>query len=385
MKNYQFLQQKYLVNTYVNRGIVLVKGDGMYLIDEHGDTYLDMMSNYGVNIFGHSNNDIVQQLCEQLHRLTTLHGSFVNDIRAEASELLVKRCGPSYKSVYWSNSGTEANEAALKFAIMSTGKKKIIACENAYHGKTFGALSVTAGEKYRKPFLPLLWDVVFIKYNDIRALEDNIDTNTAACIIEPIQGEGGIHIPHNDYLKKVRKICNRYGSLLIIDEIQTGIGRTGSFLSIHKQNIEADILTLGKGLAGGIPVGATLVHETVSNVISKGLHTSTFGGNPLACAGVIAILNKLDDEMLKQVREIGSYFIHELQSIKTKRIVNVRGEGLMIGIDILGDRNDILKNMQEKRILVIPSGETMVRFLPPYIVEKKHIDTAIDTLINIIA
>ena len=385
MKNYQFLQQKYIVNTYVNRGVTFIRGEGIYLYDEFGNKYLDMMSNYGVNIFGHVNKEITEQITKQLKTLTTLHGSFNNNKRAEASELLIKRCGLSYKFVYWSNSGAEANEAALKFAVATTGKKKIIACENGYHGKTLGTLSVTAGEKYRKPFLPLLWNVIFIKHDNIEALEKVIDKNTAAFIVEPIQGEGGIYVPDKNYLIKVRKICDKHGVLLIVDEIQTGMGRTGSLLSIQKTGIEADILTLGKGLAGGIPVGATLVNQKIGNAIFKGLHTSTFGGNPLACAGVMATLNKIDNKLLKHVTEIGSYFINELKSIKSSSILDVRGQGLMIGVDVKEDRNGLLKKLQGEKILAIPAGETVVRFLPPFIVEKKHIDKTVDKLKQILS
>lgn len=384
MKNYQFLQQKYLVNTYVNRGVTFVRGEGVYLVNENGKKYLDMMSNYGVNIFGHVNKEITDQITKQLKTLTTLHGSFNNDKRAEASEVLIKRCGLTYKFVYWSNSGAEANEAALKFAVATTGKKKIIACENGYHGKTLGTLSVTAGEKYRKPFLPLLWNVVFIKHNNIEALEKVIDKNTAAFIVEPIQGEGGIYVPDKNYLTKVREICNKNNVLLIIDEIQTGMGRTGSLLSIQKTGVEADILTLGKGLAGGIPVGATLVNQKIGNAIFKGLHTSTFGGNPLACAGVMATLNKMDDQLLKHVTEMGTYFIKKLKSIKSPTILDVRGQGLMIGVDVKEDRNGLLKKLQGEKILAIPAGETVVRFLPPFIIEKKHIDETVDKLKQIL-
>jgi len=385
MKNYQFLQQKYVVNTYVNRGVTFTKGDGMYLFDENGQKYLDMMSNYGVNIFGYNDKEITKQLTLQLQKLTTLHGSFNNDKRAEASELLIKRCGTSYQYVYWSNSGAEANEAALKFAVITTGKKKIITCENAYHGKTLGTLSVTAGEKYRKPFLPLLWNVVFIKHNNIQALEKAIDKNTAAFIVEPIQGEGGIYVPDKNYLAKVREVCNKHGVLLIIDEIQTGMGRTGSLLSIQKTNVEADILTLGKGLAGGIPVGATLINQKIGNSIFKGLHTSTFGGNPLACAGVMATLNKIDSRLLKHVTEMGSYFIKKLKSIKSSSILDVRGQGLMIGVDVKEDRNGLLKKLQGEKILAIPAGDTVVRFLPPFIVEKKHIDETVNKFRQILS
>jgi len=380
MKNYQFLQQKYTVNTYVNRGVTFIKGEGMYLIDENGEKYLDMMSNYGVNIFGHADKKIIKQLEQQLKLITTLHGSFNNDKRAEASELLIKRLGQTYTNVYWCNSGTEANEAALKFAVAATGKKKIITCDHGYHGKTLGALSVTFGDKYRKPFLPLLWQVEFIAHNNPQALEKAIDSNTAAFIVEPIQGEGGIYVPNINYLKKVREICNKHGVILIIDEVQTGMGRTGSLLCSQKSGIEADILTLGKGLAGGIPVGATLINNKVSSVIFKGLHTSTFGGNPLACAGVIATLDKIDDQLLKHVTEIGAYFLKKLKAIKSPSILDVRGQGLMIGVDVKDDRNGLLKKLQSEKILAIPAGDTVVRFLPPFIVEKKHIDLVINVL-----
>jgi len=380
MKNYQFLQQKYIVNTYVNRGVTFVKGQGVYLYDEVGNKYLDMMSNYGVSIFGHADEEITGQLERQLRLITTLHGSFNNDKRSEAAEMLIKRSGQTYANVYWCNSGAEANEAALKFAVASTGKKKIITCDHGYHGKTLGALSVTYGEKYRKPFLPLLWHVEFIPHDDLEALKKTIDKDTAAFIVEPIQGEGGIYVPNKNYLKKVRQMCDERGVILIIDEVQTGMGRTGSLLCSQQSGIEADILTLGKGLAGGIPVGATLINNKISAVIFKGLHTSTFGGNPLASAGIIATLNKINDQILKHVTEIGSYFIKELKKIKSSSILGVRGQGLMIGLDVKIDRNNLLKKLQGEKILAIPAGDTVVRFLPPLIIEKKHVDLVISVL-----
>ena len=380
MKNYQFLQQKYTVNTYVNRGITFVRGEGVYLYDDAGNKYLDMMSNYGVNIFGHGDKQILKQLEQQLRLLTTLHGSFNNDKRAEASEMLIKRSGQSYTNVYWCNSGAEANEAAMKFAVVATGKKKIITCDHGYHGKTLGALSVTYGEKYRKPFLPLLWHVEFIPHDDLEALKKTIDKDTAAFIVEPIQGEGGIYVPDKNYLKKVRQICDERGVILIIDEVQTGMGRTGSLLCSQQFGVEADILTLGKGLAGGIPIGATLINNKVSTVIFKGLHTSTFGGNPLACAGVIATLDKIERSLLKHITEMGSYFIKELKKIKSSSILGVRGQGLMIGLDVKIDRNNLLKKLQGEKILAIPAADTVVRFLPPLIIEKKHVDLVISVL-----
>lgn len=384
MKDYQFLQQKYLANTYVNRGISFINGEGMYLYDEKNEKYLDVMSNYGVTIFGHTDKEITSALTQQLNKITTLHGSFNNDTRALASELLVKTCGESYKYVYWSNSGAEATEAALKFAVMSTGKKKIITCNHAYHGKTLGALSVTGGEKYRKPFTPLLWNVVFIEYNNIQALTSEIDDDTAAFIVEPIQGEGGIYPPSESYLQQVREICTNKNILLIVDEIQTGMGRTGTLLSIQKSGIKADILTLGKGLAGGIPVGATVMNQKVGSAIFKGLHTSTFGGNPLACAGVIATLHKLTPQLLEHVDQMGAYFIEKLSGIKSPNIIAVRGRGLMIGVEVKENRNDYLKKLQQVKILAIPAGDTVIRFLPPYIISKKQIDLVVAELAKII-
>ncbi|PIV70787.1 hypothetical protein COW57_03345, partial [Candidatus Roizmanbacteria bacterium CG17_big_fil_post_rev_8_21_14_2_50_39_7] len=208
--------------------------------------------------------------------------------------------------------------------------------------------------------------------------------NTAAFIVEPIQGEGGIYPPSESYLQQVRKICTKKGILLIVDEIQTGMGRTGSLLSIQKSGIEADILTLGKGLAGGIPVGATVINQKVGSAIFKGLHTSTFGGNPLACAGVIATLHKLTPQLLEHVDQMGTYFIEKLSGIKSPNIIAVRGRGLMIGVEVKENRNDYLKKLQQVKILAIPAGDTVIRFLPPYIIGKEHIDLVVAELEKII-
>ena len=383
MKNYLFLQQQFVVNTYVNRGLNLVRGEGMYLYDEKGDKYLDLMSNYGVNIFGHTHPEITKVLSAQLQKLTVLHGSFTNDMRAESAFQLVERCGGGLSQVFFSNSGAEAVEAALKFAVLTTGKKKFIAAVHSYHGKTLGALSATYGDKYKKMFAPLLWDFTFIDHGDIKQLEKNIDKDVAAFIVEPIQGEGGIYTPPMDYLQKVHEVCNKHNILLILDEIQTGCGRTGTFLASQKSKIDYDIVCLGKGLAGGIPVGATLVSKKIAAKIPKQIHTSTFGGNPLASAGIIATLEFLNEKTLAHVQKIGSYFIRELKSIKSDQILEVRGEGLMIGLAVK-DRNALLKELQKNNILTIPAGDDVVRFLPPFIVEKKHIDEAITVLKKIL-
>ncbi|HLD01403.1 MAG TPA: aspartate aminotransferase family protein [Patescibacteria group bacterium] len=384
MKDCNYLQQKYTINTYPDRGIVLARGEGVYLYDSDGKKYLDLMSNYGVSILGYGNAKITQAVAKQFAALPTLHGSFNNDQRALASEALVKRCGDGYAKVYWSNSGAEAIETALKFAVLATGKKRFIVCANGYHGKSLGALSATMNEKYRKPFEPLLWKFVQIPFNDIDALKQAIDAETAAFLVEPIQGESGILTPDANYLSKIKKICDEKEILLIIDEIQTGAGRAGEFLASQQQKICADILCLGKGLAGGVPVGATVVSGRVANVIPKHIHTSTLGGNPLACSGVIATLKELDEKLLSHVQDIGTYFINKLKNIDSEQIVAVRGIGCMIGMEVKDKRNTVLKLLQDEKILAIPAGENVVRFLPPLILEKKHVDDAITKITSVL-
>ena len=335
------------------------------------------MSNYGVNIFGYGHSQINSTIINQLKRLTNLHGSFTSDIRAEASEKLVKRCGEAYGKVYWSNSGAEAIDAALKFAALSTNRKKFVAAKNSFHGKTLGALSATGIEKYRKAYEPLLWQFVQVDYNEADQLKNAVDEKTAAVILEPIQGEAGVIVPDKKYLRKVEVSCREAGTLLILDEVQTGVGRTGWFLASHADSVEADIICLGKGLAGGLSVGATIMTNELAKKIPKSSHTSTLGGNPLVCAGVLATLKSLDEKILQHIKKTGRYLINSLKSIKSDLIVEIRGEGLMIGIQVSKDRDRILKDLQKNGVLAIPAADDVVRFLPPYIISKKQIDEAI--------
>ena len=373
-----------LVASYPNRGITFVKGEAAYLITQSGEKYLDLGSNYGVNIFGYRHPTITNALHKQLDNLVNLHGSFGSDVRNRAAEKLINKCGGKLSRIFFSNSGAEAIEAALKFARAATGKTHFIAMKNAYHGKTLGALSATSGDKYKKMFAPLLWNFEFVEHGNIEPLEKAIDTDVAAFIVEPIQGEGGIYTPPADYLQKVRKICDKHNILLILDEIQTGCGRTGTFLASQKYGINYDIVCMGKGLAGGLPVGATLVSKEIAAKIPKQIHTSTFGGNPLAAAGIIATLELLNEEIMTHVKKTGAYFIGQLKTIDSPLISDVRGQGLMIGLEMKDKRNEILKELQLKNILAIPAGENVVRFLPPFIIEKKQINEAIKVLKEVI-
>lgn len=384
MKNIATTHQHYLINTYTFRGKAFVKGDGCYLYDERGNKYLDLMSNYGVNIFGYNNPQITKALQGQIENLPNLHCSFANDVRAAAAKQLVKHCKGKTGQVYFANSGTEAIEAALKFAVLATGKTEIIAAKGSYHGKTTGALSVTYSQKYKKGLESLLWKAKFVSYDKVSEIRSAIGKNTAAVILEPIQGESGVIPPKEGYLQDVREICSQNETLLILDEIQTGAGRTGVFLASHRANVEADIVCLGKGLAGGIPVGATMVSKEVAEKIPKLSQTSTFGGNPLACQGILQVLSLLSDGRLDQISRLGEYFLSELRSIDSGKIRAVRGSGLMIGVEVDENRNQILKDLQERKLLACPAGDNVVRFLPPYILEKDQIDYAISVLKDVL-
>lgn len=385
MKDYAFLQRKYVVNSYVNRGLTLVAGDGVHLRDPAGIAYLDLMSNYGANIFGYGHPTLTSRLESQIRTLTTLHGSFANDQRAEAAQRLVGRCGGGLAQAFFSNSGTEANEAALKFAVLATGRKRFIACRNGYHGKTLGALSATDGPKFRSAFEPLLWDFAFIPFNDLEALEAALQAETAAFLVEPIQGEGGIILPDPGYLAKAAELCRSRGALLILDEVQTGLGRTGRFLASQSENLMYDLATLGKGLGGGIPAAATLVTPAIADRIPRSSHTSTFGGNPLAAAGILATLDLLNESLLSHVREMGAYFLERLRSIRSELLVCVRGQGLMIGLEVAAMRDEILKGLQKERVLAIPASDNVVRFLPPFVIEKPHLDEAADKIEKVLS
>lgn len=261
---------------------------------------------------------------------------------------------------------------------MATGKKRFIACRNGYHGKTLGALSATYGRTFREPFEPLLWDFVTVPFDDPGALEAALDERVAAFIVEPVQGEGGLIVPGEGYLPAAAELCRARGALIILDEVQTGTGRTGGFLASRSEMISYDIVSLGKGLAGGIPIGATLVSRRIATRITRSSHTSTFGGNPLAAAGVLAVLELLDEERLAHIQEIGRYFLQGLRTVVSPLIADVRGRGLMLGIEVKAKRDDVLKSLQREKILAVPAGDNVVRFLPPYIIEKPHIDEALE-------
>lgn len=384
--------RKNLASTYIDRGITVVRAEGVYLYGSDGKSYLDLMSNYGVNILGHGDAQVAAALHEQVDRLISLHGSLNNEQRFQATDRLLQAIGfDELTHVYWSNSGTEAVEAAVKFSVAATGRKKLMAAANGYHGKTLGSLALTdAGDgKHRTGFADLLPPVDFVPFGDIAELARRMTPEYAAFILEPIQGEGGVIVPPDDYLPAVSKICSENKVLLIVDEIQTGLGRTGSFLrsqAFRADGFVVDLLCLGKGLAGGVPVGATVIGAEVNRTVTSGLHTSTFGGNPLAMAGVTATLDALlTRDLPAQAARTGSYFAERLQEVQAKfphRIDAVSACGLMIGVRMKDPATRTLKGLQRRGILAAPSSSDVVRFLPPLTIDRPDVDLAIEAMID---
>lgn len=379
--NPRILETAFVLQTYGNRSISIERGENVWLFDNDNKKYLDLMSNYGASILGHGNEDFANAITEQAKKLINLHGSFANLKRAIASKQLIQRAGKPYAHVYWANSGAEAVEAALKFAVLANGKKKFIRIEKGYHGKTLGALSATDGEHYRTPFEPLMWEFISVPFNDVKELNNKLSNDIGAVILEPILGEGGIIMPEEGYLQQVEKICKENDVLLIIDEIQTGTGRTGTFLASQRYGCNGDIVCLGKGLAGGLPVGATLVTKQVAAKTPRRVHSSTFGGNPLVMTAVSFILNYLSDEKLTDIENDGEYFMERLHNIKRCPLLKkVRGKGLMIGIEVTDYRDEMLKLLQKNGILAIPAYSNVIRFLPPYSLPRGEMDWTCEIL-----
>ena len=377
------IEDEYLVRTYQKLGIVISKGKGSRVWDIDGKEYLDFMGGYGVAIVGHSHPRIIEAIRRQASKLIICHGSLYNDERASFIEELLKVSPKSLEMAYLSNSGAEAVEAALKMVRKFTGKRKFIAAVGAYHGKTMGALSVTYSNKYRAPFAPFPYEVEFVRFGSIEDIEKCNFSNVAGIILEPIQGEGGVKVPPPDYLKAVRELADKKGVPLIIDEIQTGLARTGKMWAHQHWNIEPDVMTIGKGIASGIPMGVTLAKKEIASSLKVGEHTSTFGGNPLSSSVAKAVLEIITKEKLEErARLMGQKLIDGLKDIAcSSRIVReVRGLGLMIGIELRVRFQDILFESIKKGLLMLYSGKNILRLLPPLIINEKDVREALEIL-----
>lgn len=377
------VETQHSAGTYAKQTLVIVRGQGASLFDADGVEYLDCSSGHGVANLGHAHPKIAEALYQQANTLITLFETFPNDKRAE---LMQKICSlvDGLDRVFLCNSGTEAVEAALKFARLSTGRKNIVAAMRAFHGRTYGSLSATFNKKYREGFEPLVPGFSHVAYNNIDAMEKVVNEETAAVILEVVQGEGGVYPASAEYVQAARRICDERGALLIVDEIQSGFGRTGKMFAVQYYGITPDLLACAKSLAGGVPMGAVLIGHNVKNLM-PGVHGSTFGGNPLACAAAVAALGVIEEEELPRQAEVkGAYLMDRLQKIKSPNIRDVRGMGLMIGIELKQKVAPYLRALQERKVIALNAGMTVIRLLPPLVITYEQIDHLADVLTEVL-
>lgn len=383
-------EQEFLLPTYDRHKILFEKGRGIYLWDSLGNRYLDFLSGIGVNALGHGHPAIKAALTRQAGKLIHVSNLFFHEYQSELAKRLTKISG--LDRAFFCNSGTEAWEGALKLARAHAraqnnnghkAKWRVLALDNSFHGRTFGSLATTGQEKYRHPFMPLMPGVNFIAFNDVEDLKHQFDGSVCAVCVETIQGEGGIRPLSREFLQTARELTERSGALLLIDEIQSGLGRTGRYFAYQHYEIKPDIVTVAKPLAAGLPLGAILTTNFAASGMHPGLHGTTFGGGPLACAVAIEFLRVLDG-MMGHIRGMGDYFHAELDTLKSKHpsIKEVRGMGLMLGaeLDSSETAKAVVAQLLQREILINRTHDTVLRFLPPYIIEKKHIDQVIREL-----
>jgi acetylornithine/N-succinyldiaminopimelate aminotransferase len=389
-------ESRLLLSTYDRSPVLFVDGQGVHIIDENGTKYLDLLSGIGVNALGYNHPAIVETIARQSRKLIHISNLYYHEGQAELAMRLTERAG--LERCFFANTGTEAWEGALKLARAyaglkrSEGKKigtKFLALEHSFHGRTFGSMSTTYKAKYREPFAPVMPDVEFVRFNDVEDLRAKFSAEVCAILVEAIQGEGGIRPLTHDFLAAARALTQSTGALLIIDEIQAGLGRTGKWFAYQHYGIQPDVTTLAKPMAGGIPLGAVLCTEEVARVMHAGMHGTTFGGGPLACAVAIAVIDTIEkDGLLEHAAEVGLYFQNQLRALAERQecIVDVRGKGLMLAAELdsaqLGKQ--VVAEMLKRHILINCTSDTVLRFLPPYILEKAHVDTAIAALDEIL-
>jgi len=385
-------EARLLLSTYERNPLHLERGEGVHLIDEKGDRYLDLLSGIGVNALGYGHPAIEEAIARQSRALIHTSNLFFHEGQAELALRLTERMGMD--RVFYANTGTEAWEAAMKLArahagvLRAEGKSigtKFLALDQSFHGRTFGSVSTTHKAKYREPFGPVVPGVEFVRFNDVADLRAKFSNEVCAILVESIQGEGGIRPLTQEFFDAARELTHSTGALLVVDEIQAGMGRTGKWCGYQHYGIRPDITTLAKPLAGGIPLGATLCTEEVARAIHPGMHGTTFGGGPLACAVAIAVIDAIEsDDLLQHVTEVGDYFQGQLRELAKKHeaIVDVRGKGLMLATEL--DSADLAKltvqEMLNRKILINCTSDTVLRFLPPFILQKEHVDQAIAAL-----
>jgi acetylornithine aminotransferase/acetylornithine/N-succinyldiaminopimelate aminotransferase len=390
-------EAKLLLQTYERNPVLFVSGEGVHLIDDQGNRYLDLLSGIGVNALGYAHPAIENAIAEQSRKLIHTSNLYYHTGQAELAARLTEITG--LDRAFFSNSGTEAWEAALKLARLYAGKQresgrkigtKFLALDHSFHGRTMGSVATTAKEKYREPYMPVMPGVDFVPFNDVAALRAAFHDEYCAICLEAIQGEGGIRPVSQEFLETARELTQSTGALLIIDEIQAGLGRTGKWCAFQHYSIQPDIVTLAKPLAGGLPLGAMLCTEEVASAMQPGLHGTTFGGGPLACAVAIAVIDTLRrEDMLAHIQDVGGYFRGQLAQLAAQHsgtVSGARGMGLMLALELRSadTAKSVAAAMFERRILINRTSDTVLRFLPPYILGKSHVDLAIAALDEIL-
>ncbi len=389
MKKFFDDASRYIMNTYGRYPVVLRKGRGMKVWSSDGKEYLDFVAGVAVDILGHCHPRVVVAIQKQAQRLIHVSNYYYIEPQIKLAKLLVENSFAD--KVFFCNSGAESIEAAIKLARKYAGERisperfEIITAVNSFHGRTYAALTATGQEKFHKGFEPLVPGFVYVPFDDIKAMKEAVTRNTCAILLEPIQGEGGVIVPDQNYLGQVRELCNEHNILLILDEVQTGMGRTGKLFAHEHYGITPDIMTIAKGLGGGVPIGAMLATDRVASGFQPGNHASTFGGNPLVCAAAVATIETLleDGFIIDQCNRMSKHFIGKLEGLKEEfpDLVNeVRGKGLLLGIELTTDVAPIVKACLEKGMLINCTSGSVLRFIPPLIVQKKDIDQLIDVL-----
>jgi len=382
------LYNKYVIANYGRLPRVIVKGEGCYLYDGDGNKILDMFPGWAVSAIGHCHPKVVEALRKQAGELLHIDNTFYSEPQGQLAQLLSERAFGG--KCFFCNSGAEANEAALKLARLHTeqGKYKFITAEGSFHGRTFATMTATAQPKHHEGLLPLLPGFVYVPFNDVSALESAFDDEVAAVMIEPIQGEGGINLATNEYMQAIRRLCDDNGAIMICDEVQTGIGRTGKWFGYQHFDIEPDIITMAKALGGGVAIGAMMAKEEVAASLVPGKHASTFGGNALACAAAIAVIEAIEEEnLLENTNQLGRHTMDKLEKLKQKHniIDSVRGVGLMIGVQLNGPGTEIVNQCLEKGLRINCTQGTVLRFMAPMIATEDQIDRAVDILDSVLA
>lgn len=377
------IEEKLMARVYAKKPIVIIKGKKATVWDINGKEYIDCTSSYGVSLVGHSHPKVVEAIKKQAEALISCHASFYNDSRVKLLQKIAQITLKGLDKVFLSNSGAEAVECAIKLARKFSGKPEIIAMMGGFHGKTMGALSATWDKKYRDPFKPLVPEFKHVPPDNLAKVKEAITEKTSAIIVEPIRGEGGVRVVPNGFLQGLREVCDEKNILLIFDEIQTGFGRTGKIFACEHWNVTPDILCLAKPVAGGLPMGITIAKADIMSSFKLGEHTSTFSGSPLVCAAACATIDVLlDEKLVDRAVILGKYFKEKLEDLQAHhRIIReVRGLGLMIGVELRFDILNILTKSMIEGVLMLDAGRNVLRFLPPLVIEKEQIDRVLATL-----